>query len=222
MSSQPPVQPRQLPRGRHGLPREVVVGQQRRRMFDATAAVAREKGFLTMTVEDIAAGAGVSRRTFYENFRDKTDCFLATYDDSAQTLLATVNDAASQAGDWEERVRLALEATLRFFAGDPDRAHVGVIEVLAAGPQALERRDAAVRALTRLIASDAAIADEAPPPALLAESIAGGISQLIYGEVLHGRTAQLEGLLPQCMYLVLAPMIGPLDASKRAGLAVAA
>ena len=191
-------------------------------MFDATAAVVREKGFLAMTVEDIAAGAGVSRRTFYENFSDKTDCFLATYDDSAQTLLATVDAAAARGGDWEERVRLALGATLRFFAGDPDRAHVGVIEVLAAGPQALERRDAAVRALTRLIATDAvAVADE-PPPALLAESVAGGISQLIYGEVLHDRTEELEEMLPQCMYLVLVPMFGPLDAAKRAGLAAVA
>ena len=192
-------------------------------MFDATAAVAREKGFLAMTVEDIAAGAGVSRRTFYENFRDKTDCFLATYDDAAQTLLARVDAAAAKGRDWEEQVRLALAATLRVFAAAPDMAYMGVIEVLAAGPEALERRDAAVRALTRLIATDEAfaVADERPP-SLLAEHIAGAISQLIYGEVLRGRASELQGLLPQCMYIVLAPMFGPLGATQRAGLSAAA
>jgi AcrR family transcriptional regulator len=211
--------PRQLPSGRHGLPRDAVVAQQRRRMIDAVAAVLRRKGFVAMTVEDIAAQAGVSRRTFYEHFSDKTDCFLAAYHDAVERLVAEVSAAAAAAQGWEQTVRQALAATLRFFATHVDVAHLTVIDVLAAGPRALAARDEALRRLvTFAVAEDSLPAAEQPPPMLLLQVLAGAVSQTVYAEVLHGRAAQIEQLQPMLTYLLLVPMYGPAGAARRANL----
>lgn len=206
-----------LPRGRHGLLPGAVVENQRQRLIRAVPSVVREKGFVGMTVEDLAGRAGVSRKTFYENFHDKRDCFLAAYRQSAQELAAVVASGAAAGADWPEEVSSALAALLRFFAARPDVAHMGVIEVMAAGPEALAERDAAVAAFAALL-GDEPLASAREAPRLLLETIAGAISQLIYAAVLAGRAEALEDLLPTIMYMVLVPMHGPLEAAARARL----
>jgi AcrR family transcriptional regulator len=208
----------QLPRGRHRLTRGAVVENQRQRLIRAVPPVVRAKGFHAMTVEDISARAGVSRRTFYENFRDKEDCFMTSYRHHAQELLAVVAGAASAAEDWEERARFAIAALLRFFAQRPDYAHMGVIEVMAAGPAAVAERDQALSAIASLIGEEALALAPQPAPRLLLRTVAGGGLQLIYAWVLAGRSAELERLLPTIMYMVLCAPHGPAGAAARAGL----
>src|SRR5690242_20639418 len=87
------VPPAPLPAGRHGLSREHVVANQRQRILGATLRAAAERGYAGMHVEDIIRGAGVSRRTFYEQFANKQEAFLAAFDMSAALLLAAVRDA---------------------------------------------------------------------------------------------------------------------------------
>lgn len=207
-----------LPRGRHRLTRGEVVDNQRRRLIAAVPGAVREKGFAALTVEDISARAGVSRRTFYENFRDVEDCFAASYRQHAQELLAAVGGAAAAAGDWQERARLALLAMLRYLAERPDVAHMAVVEVLAGGPTALAERDQAVALLTALVGDEALAAAGDPAPRLLLEVIAGAILQLIYARVLAGRTDTLEELLPTSMYMVLVALRGPSGAAAKTGL----
>lgn len=207
-----------LPRGRHRLTRGEVVENQRRRLIGAVPGAVQEKGFVGLTVEDISARAGVSRRTFYENFRDVEDCFAASYRQHAQELLAVVGGAAAAAGDSQQRARLALLAMLRYLAQRPDLAHMAVIEVLAAGPAVLVERDRAVALLTAVVGDEVLAAAPDPAPRLLLEVIAGAILQLIYARVLAGRTETLEELLPTSMYMVLVALHGPRGAAAKAGL----
>ena len=219
MATELDPKPRQLPRGRHGLSRDAVVAQQRRRMIDGVAAVLRRKGFVAMTVEDIAAEAGVSRRTFYENFADKTDCFLAAYHAAVEELVTEVRAATSEAAGWEEQARRALAATLHFFATHSDVAHLAVIDVLAAGPEALAARDEAIRRIAAFIAvQEPIVAAEHAPPMMVLQMLAGAITQTVYAEVLHGRAGEIERLQPLLTYLLLVPMYGPTGAARRAGL----
>jgi AcrR family transcriptional regulator len=211
--------PGQLPRGPHGLTRGAVVENQRQRLILAVPAAVRDKGFAALTVEDISVRAGVSRRTFYENYRDAEECFLASYRQHAQELLTVVMAAAAAGGDWQERARFALLAMLRYLAERPDLAHMALIEVLAAGPAALAERDQTAALLSSMIGEEAvAVAPEAPPR-LLFEVIAGAIVQLIYTRVLAGESERLEELLPTIMYMVLVAMHGPSSAAVKAGLA---
>lgn len=68
-----------LPRGRHGLPREVVQNNQRARLLAGAAKAVEERGFAKVTIGDIVRHAAVSRRTFYEHFADKEECFKAAF-----------------------------------------------------------------------------------------------------------------------------------------------
>src|SRR5436305_4647797 len=94
-----PDPPRQLPRGPHRLAREVVLASQRGRLLDAMAEVVADRGYAASTVADVIARAGVSRKTFYEHFRDKEGCFLAAYDVGVDLLLEAVASAGSEHDD---------------------------------------------------------------------------------------------------------------------------
>jgi AcrR family transcriptional regulator len=209
---------RQLPRGRHRLPRGEVVENQRRRLIEAVPVAVREKSFASVTVEDISGRAGVSRRTFYENFRDAEDCFVASYRHHAQELLTIVGGAAAAGSDWQSRAEFAMRALLRYLARRPEVAHMAVIEVLGAGPAALAERDQSVASLTSLIGDEALAVSPDPAPQLLLEVIAGAILQLIYARVLSGASEQLEELLPTVMYIVLVALYGPAGAAAKSGL----
>jgi AcrR family transcriptional regulator len=198
-----------------------VVENQRQRLIRAVPGVVKDRGFTAMTVEDLAARAGVSRKTFYENFHDKRDCFLASYRQHAQELGAVVGAVSGDESDWAERARSALGAILRFFASRPDIAHMAMIEVMAAGPEALAERDAAVIGFAALLGEEALAEAPTPAPRLLLETISGAISQLIYAHVLADRAEELEQLLPTIMYMVLVPMCGPAGAAVKAELAPA-
>jgi len=187
-------------------------------MFDAIAVVLRRKGFLAITVEDVASEAGVSRRTFYENFTDKTDCFLAAYHDAVQRLIAEVRAATVDIAGTEALARRSLAASLRFFASNVDLAHLAVIEVLGAGPQALAAHDEALRQLVTFAAAEEPVkaAEHAPPP-MIVQMLAGEVSQAVYTHVLHDRASELEQLEPLLTYLMLTPMYGPAGAARRSG-----
>jgi AcrR family transcriptional regulator len=131
-----------LPSGRHGLTREAVVASQRGRLVEAMAQVVAEKGYAATTVADVVERAGVSRRTFYEQFADKETCFLAAYDVGLSVVLARIQGAveATPMPGWRERARLGVEAFLTLLAAEPAFARALQLEILTAGPAALERR----------------------------------------------------------------------------------
>src|ERR671930_1076961 len=118
MRMEPPVVevwpgPREpLPRGPHGLPRDVVVKSQRSRMLGALVEVVAEKGYVATTVADVIGRAGVSRTTFYEQFKDKEDCFLIAFQKGGQAQYLKVIEAVRSATDPVEQLRRNLRAYL--------------------------------------------------------------------------------------------------------------
>jgi len=141
MSSATPEIPRRLPRGTHGLDRDVVEASQRTRLLEAVGRAVAERGYAAATIDDVVGRAGVSKKTFYDHFADKQDCFLAAYEAASEELLRRVAEAQATDLDWHERTRAGIAAYLRWLAGDPALALVYLIEVAAAGPVALERRE---------------------------------------------------------------------------------
>src|SRR3954462_5974198 len=95
---------------------------QRGRMLDAMAAAVAEKGYAATTVADVIKRAGVSRKTFYEQFRDKEDCFLAAYDMGVDLLLGALREAGGEEEDLVERARRRTRAYLETLAAEPDFA----------------------------------------------------------------------------------------------------
>src|SRR3954466_13894384 len=120
---------RPLPRGPHRLARETVIESQRGRMIDAIAVAVAEKGYAATTVGDVVSGAGVSRKTFYEHFTDKEDCFLAAFDAGVEALLAAIVAAEPDGSGWKAALRARVRAYLSTLAAHPHFAHAFLIEV---------------------------------------------------------------------------------------------
>ncbi len=200
----------QLPAGRHGLSRQFVISNQRERILAAVAEVCSASGYVSMSVEDIVVTSGVSRRTFYDNFRGKEDVYLAAYDEVTKQLLACVSDAYGKAHGLVDKVRDSLIAFLTFVAEEPAFADMCIVEVMAAGTKAIERRNRTMAVFAELI--DQAAAGELPksklPPALTAETLVGGIYEVVYARVLQGHGEQLPTLLPDLLFSVLLPYLG--------------
>ena len=114
---------KRLPRGRHGLPREAVTESQRNRIHQAMIEVVSARGYPETRVVDVIGVAGVSRKTFYELFESKEDCFLAAYDVLLGNLLGEATDVfeSKPGAPWAERVAAALDALLVHLARAPRR-----------------------------------------------------------------------------------------------------
>ena len=166
-----------LPRGRHGLPRELVTRSQRERLMAAVVRVTAANGYDSTSVADILEEAGVGRESFYELFEDKKDCLLAARRILVDDLNATVADAYGQPEPWADRVRRALAAMLDWFAAEPAAAKVVFVELAAVGAPSRELFRADFARFTKLM--DDGLEQAEPIPGLprataLARTLADG------------------------------------------------
>ncbi len=159
---QPDLHLWKLPRGRHGLPRELVTQSQRERLLAAVIRVTAAKGYQATSVADILEEAGVGRESFYRQFKDKEDCFVTANDALVDDLEARVGQAYGEPGTWPERVRNGLAETLGWFASNPDIARVMMIEMGTVGPIASERFRTTFRRFTALLDDGKEFIDSAP------------------------------------------------------------
>lgn len=170
---------------------------------------ASNRGYGETRVVDVVEGAGVSRATFYDLFDDLEDCFLAAYDHVSGGLIETMAAAFDEQPDtpWAERIRAGMAALLEALASWPDGARFAIVEVLAAGPNALVRRDAVLRRLAEFVDAGRG---QSPieVPGITSVAIVGGIQELLYSEVIHGATAQLPARLPDVVYWITQPFLG--------------
>jgi AcrR family transcriptional regulator len=179
----------QLPRGRHGIPREEVLASQRGRMLVAMTEAVAERGFAKVTVADVIRRAGVSRETFYEQFDGKEDCFLAALDGASALLAGGLSEAFAEQRDPVARLEVVLAAYLETMAAEPAAARTFLIEVYAAGPQALARRVATINRFTDLIQSFVPQVDR-----LRCEALTGAISSMVTMRVATGDHESLPAL----------------------------
>src|SRR4051794_10104453 len=142
--------PRKLPPGRHGLPRQFVLHNQRARLVEAATEVFGTSSFGEARVADVLERAAISRETFYEQFADKEACFLPAYAPAAPRARAAVRPAPRERDRRDDGVRAGIEALLRFLADEPELARLLVVEVTGAGPTAMRRRNQAVRAFAAM------------------------------------------------------------------------
>jgi AcrR family transcriptional regulator len=183
-----------LPRGRHAAPREVVAESQRGRMLVAMAEAVAERGYARTAVADVIERARVSRRTFYEHFANKQECFLAAYDAGVDLLLGAIDRAVAAAGpDLRAGATAGTRAYLEALAANPAFARTFLIEVLAAGPDALARRAAVHERFADQLAGVVEEAGLVTPPYVVRACV-GAIHELVSDRILHG-DAELPELL---------------------------
>lgn len=206
-----------LPPGRHGLSREFVAKNQRDRLTAGMIAAVAEHGFHEATITQIAAAAGVSRRTFYGYFSSKEECFFDTFGQVAEHLEGAMASAGEGETEWPARVRAQLEAMLGTFAANPDLARFALIAPPSAGGEIAARyRELLERLfaiLTEAKPSSPAIRE---PSQAVADGLVGGIVALIVRKVKAGEGEGLAELVPALLELFLAPYYGQAEAVRLA------
>jgi AcrR family transcriptional regulator len=210
---------RQLPPGKNVQGRGFVVANQRERLLDAVADIASLAGYGAMSIEQICGTAGVSRRTFYDMFGGKDDVFIAALDGVIAELSQLVRDAYDANGTFAGGVRDCLAAFLRFVNEQPRLADLLLIETAAAGPAAVERRHEMLRQFAEMLRDGGERLLGGPqPPILTAETIVGGIYEVVYSRVIAGEAAELPALLSDLAYSMLQPYVGDEAARREAAL----
>jgi AcrR family transcriptional regulator len=193
-----------------GVGRGHMVDIQRTRMVDAMVMACAEVGAANASVAHVVARAGVSRRTFYELFADREDCFLATFDDVVQRALRRVSSVHDARARWVDRVRAALVALLRFLDEEPALARFLIVESLAGGPAALERRAQVLAAAARAVDAvreEVKGARRAPP--LAAEGAVGGVLAVLHAHIACGEDERpLLRLANELTSMIVLPYLG--------------
>jgi len=193
-----------------------MTASQRARMLDAITRAVAYKGYSRVTVGDVVSEAAVSRRTFYEQFKDKEDCFLAAYATGTEALIADMVEAALTVGpdaDWREVLQVAIDSYVRGLAGDPEFARTFLVDVLGAGPAAVELR---VRVYEQFVQQYVILARRAARqheeigevPEVYLRALVGGIGELVQQHLLTKDAKTLPELAPVLVQLVTAVIQG--------------
>jgi AcrR family transcriptional regulator len=171
-----------------------VPDEHRERLIAAMAASVEERGYRETTVADVVRIARTSRRTFYEHFEDRADCFLALFDNTNEEVIATIAAAVDARAPWEEQVDQALGAYLSSVLRSPAVFQSFVRELPALGQRGAEHQRAVIERFARQLVELVELgrrehpALEAGPLTLdIAIIIVGGIRELMVIAAQQGR-----------------------------------
>ena len=206
----------QIPGGRHGLAPEAVAASQRSRILAGMTAAVAEHGYRATSIADVVGRAGVSRKTFYQQFAGKDECFAVAYEQEMERLLEVTMSAFEDEGPpWVARLRAALTALCAALATNASVARMCFVEAPGAGPATAERRRAVLRGLLPLFEAAPADALHGLP---FGESLRlgriGDLTEMLQQEIAAGAGPTLPRLVPQLTYMMVLPFLGPERAAR--------
>ncbi len=188
---------------------------QRARILAAIVELAAERGVSGVTIARIVAGSGVSRRTFYELFKDREDCFVAAFQQAVERASRYVREVIDPRASWAARIRASLIALLSFLDAEPFMARLLIVESLGAGPRALQRRSRVLAILIAAVDEGRREAKGGPEPApLSAEGVVGAVLSVLHTRLLQKNPGRLVELTNPFMGMIVLPYLGAAAASR--------
>ena len=182
------------------MDREDVARHQRARLYGAMIESVSHRGYQSTTVAHVIALAGVSRRAFYEQFNNKEECFLATYDIVVARTRKRVLDAWGQERGWANRLHASCKALLDEAAEAPKGPRLVLVDALGIGPKARERMQLAGLTFERLIGGAFQVApDGVGFPRLTSRGIVGGIRHIVFVRMVEQREHELYTLTDEVL-----------------------
>ncbi len=210
------IEEERLPAGLEQLSEPLVEHSQRERLLNAMARSCAKKGYGATTIADVCEGAGVSRATFYELFKDKEECFGAAMELSLADAMGRIVAVYSPDKPWATMVRDAAAAFLELLADRPTFARMALVEAPASGERAFELYASGKRVLQSLLerGRDDPM-EETAIPLSAGRAALSAAESLIVGQILAGNTARLPELLPDVVYITTVPYLGQEEALRQ-------
>ncbi len=211
-----------LPPGRHLIPRDFVSQNQRERMLLATAELVAERGYQKTTIELIAKTARVALVTFYEQFANKEECFLAAFDESVAAAAEVFAELLDPEQPWVDQISTGLEVFLEMVVAEQPRAKLCIVESQAAGTAALARYHSMLESVAPKLREGRELNPRSTRlPDGLEVAIAGGLMWLVHQRLIAGQVDDLKELLPEMLQVTLTPYVGEVEAARAAEAAQA-
>jgi AcrR family transcriptional regulator len=180
--------------------REDVARNQRARLYGAMIEAVAKRGYHATTVAHVISLAGVSRRAFYEQFSNKDECFLATYDIVVARERKRVIDAWHAERGWANRLHAACKTLLDDMAAAPKGPRLVLVDSLGIGPQARERLHLASFTFERLVGAAFHVSPEGGElTPLLARAIVGGVRHVAFIRIYERRERELFQLTDEVL-----------------------
>jgi len=210
------IEKEHLAAGLDALSEPLVEHSQRERLLNAMARSCAKKGYGATTIGDVCEGAGVSRATFYELFKDKEDCFHASMEVALADAMGRIVAVYSPDKPWATMVRDAAAAFLDLLASRPTFARMALVEAPASGERAFELYASGKRVLQSLLerGRDDPV-EERAIPSTAGRAALSAAESLIVGQILAGNTARLRELLPDIVYITTVPYLGQEEALRQ-------
>ena len=182
----------------------------RRRLLDGLAESIVDIGYRSTTVADIVRRARTSRRTFYEHFAGKEECFIALLTDANTEMIRDITAAVDQHAPWEKQVRQAVEAWIACGESAPEIVVSWIRDVPALGVAGRALQRDMMAAFTRMVQTLSATSEwravRPPVPRQLAILLLGGLRELIATTVEDGgRASDITEVAVQASIALLAP-----------------
>jgi AcrR family transcriptional regulator len=188
-------------------------------MLAAAVEAVEEVGYARMTVAQVIGRARVSRKTFYDVFADREDCFLAAFEQAVAAASGLVEESYRAEASWRDGIRSALVRILALMDEEPGIARLLVVEALGAGETVLEQRRKLFGQLAHAIdGGRAALPVPLDPPALTAEGVVGAVFAVLHTRLLDPGGPPLSELLPPLMSMIVLPYLGAPAASRELGM----
>ncbi len=178
-------------------------------------------GYERTSVRTVLDRTGAYRQAFYDNFTGKDDCYLQAYDLGVERVEAQVLAGTEGKHSWQGKLRSGLAALLDLLDAEPDVGRALIVEVHAAGSEALAKRAAAMQHPAAFLdqAREVATAEALKPPPIASENVVAGIHSVIHGRLATGANDGFRQLLPDFIYFATLPYFGPKIASEQMALA---
>lgn len=178
----------------------------RRRAVEAMADAVAEQGYADTTVEDILSRARMSRRTFYQLFNNREECFLAAYDAALAEAMERLALAHKGNGRrWQGQVEVALVALFEYLAAEPGLARVWLVEAPSLGAAGVERHERTMKQLAERLAGLPRAREGGARNgrgAVRFEASVGAVHRVVQARLLEGRADELPQLAPDLARVV--------------------
>jgi AcrR family transcriptional regulator len=190
------------------------------RILVAATEVISELGYGGMSATAVVSRAGVSRRTFYELFEDREDCFLAIFEGAVSRIAVVARSAYEGERYWGEKVRAGLSALLQFIGDEPGLGSLVIVDALGAGPRVLQRRAQCLETLSKIVeqgGTEVTTREDSVAElrsVLTAECVVGTVLSVLHAWMLEADRRPPEELVNPLTAMIVLPYLGQAAATR--------